>query len=154
MTAGRKSQSDSVRRAPAIRQLLSAAPENEVDFYLFLREAFLALGGTRERAVREAADWVPALFAGNEEILRVLFSARSKTGGPGKKKRARMRLVFPVTPSLLASVEETAELRPATCRKLATAGRGRSPAQFSLPVAGDDDLAEGLALALLIQARA
>jgi len=148
-----KSHFDAVGRAPTVRRLLGNVPEVEANQYLILREAFLAVLGTSERVIRDGASWVPALFAGQHEILRVKFSAAGRKKGGDRGRRSAMKISFTAPPDLLEALRETGELRAATVKRLVARRGERRKVAFNLPVSHEDDLAEGVAMALLLQAR-
>jgi hypothetical protein len=148
-----ESQIDAVGRAPTVRSLLANVPEAEAGQYLVLREAFLALVGTSERLVHDGSAWVPALFAGGQEILRVRFSAARRRKGAGRSRKSAMKISFTAPPKLVDALRDSGELRVATARRLRARRGERRNLAFNLPISREEDLAEGVAMALLLQAR-
>ncbi len=121
---------------PSLQQLLTPCREAERDRYLILREAFLSLGGTREEIVRAGRTWLPSLRARGREILRVHLPQ------PGGRRRG-MTLEVSLPVDARAGIETAAELAPRTRARVAA-----STGSVKLPVRTEDDLAEGLALAM------
>ena len=105
------------------------------------------------RVTRDGASWVPALVTGQHEILRVKFSAAGRKKGAGRGRKSAMKISFTAPPDLLEALRETGELRAATVRRLVARRGERRKVAFNLPVSHEDDLAEGVAMALLLQAR-
>jgi hypothetical protein len=124
---------------PSLRQVLRTCREVERDHYLLLREAFLALYGTREEIIREGKTWLPSLCGRSAEVVRVHF-------GPAGGKRAGMTLEFNIRGRDRETLHKAPELHPKT-RTLV--GNGTAD-RLRLRVKNEDDLAEGLALAMLL----
>jgi hypothetical protein len=64
-----------------------------------------------------------------------------------------MKISFTAPPDLLETLRETGELRAATARRLMARRGEKRKVAFNLPVNREEDLAEGVAMALLLQAR-
>jgi hypothetical protein len=124
----------------------------EVDLYLVLRETVLAIGGSQEDLVREGGKWVPVFRRGGVTFLEVELPPR------GSRSHARLR--FKAEATTFAELGRDPELRPASRARLRRAAEHRGPrpvsdstAEVTFPLGDNDELAEGVTVALLLQAR-
>jgi hypothetical protein len=125
-----------------LREALKGVPIAQRDLYLLMREAFLCLEGTSEVFRPNGKHWVPLLMVGRSEVALTRFRLR----GPGQ-----MTVSFPILPGAwLTEMVSGPELRPVTRNRLRAIPAGELAV---LPAAGEADLADVVAVLLLIQAR-
>jgi len=131
-----------VTRPSSLREALKGVPIAQRDFYLLMREAFLALEGTGEVYQRAGKRWLPVLMVGQSEVARVNFRLR----GAGE-----MTVSFPILPDAwLREMAAGSELRPVTRTRLRSILGGELA---MLPAGSEADLADVVAVLLLVHAR-
>jgi hypothetical protein len=139
-------------RGPSLRQILRDLKPAEVDLYLVLRETVLAISGSHEDLVRAGEKWFPVFHRGGVIFLEVDLPPR------GSRSHARLR--FKGEATTFAELGRDPELRPASRALLRRAAARRGPrsipsstAEVTFPLGDSEELAEGVTVALLLQAR-
>jgi hypothetical protein len=131
-----------VTRPSSLREALKGVPIAQRDFYLLMREAFLSLEGSGEVFRLSGKRWRPMLMVGRSEVAHVHFLRR----GAGE-----MTVSFPILPEAWRQdMVSGSELRPVTRNRLRAIPTGELAV---LPVGGEADLADVVAVLLLIHAR-
>ena len=126
---------------PSLGQLLQRLDRSRIDPFLTLREVLLALPGVEERVLRAGADWVPAFYLGEHELVRVRLVAREDDG---------VSAILSVHPDAGPRLAHLREARPATRKRLSTLLTEHGGGLLPLSLADEDDLAEVVSLALAL----
>lgn len=125
----------------SLGEALHGVPTVQRDWYLCLREAFLALDGTAETFHPVGDGWRPHLSVDLSDIVAIQFHRRGR--------RSMSLEIIPMPSGWLAGLGAAAELKPATRDLLQSQPSGRKAV---LPVKDDAGLAEGLVVLMLMHA--
>jgi len=140
----RQREGSTWRSPPPLGYLLRRLDRSRIDPFLTLREALLALPGVEERILRAGADWVPAFYLGEQELVRIRLVTQGQDG---------VRAILSVPPEAGPKLAHLRETRPATRKRLEALLGERRGGSLPLSLADDDDLAEVVSLALALHGR-